>query len=445
MKRQSPSLKQSGHNILAPLPDGDWIVINPLAQNADVMSPAEARGLAEQEYKDVETLQGRGYVVDPEEEAKRFRRAYLDFIRRRDNEEIQLFFVPGYGCNFACDYCYQESYETNGGANIDVVDAFLAYVDTAFAGKQKYVTLFGGEPLLPGASRRATLSRLVEGLRQRHIDLAVVTNGYHLKSYLPVLTTAHIREIQITLDGVAKTHDARRPLHGGGRTFDRVVAAVNACLNAELNVNLRVVLDRNNLNGLVDLAAFAQHQGWTASPHFKTQLGRNYELHTCPAHPERLYSRLELYQALHGLYKEHPDLLDFHRPDFSVSRGLIESGTLPGPVFDACPGAKTEWAFDATGKIFACTATVGKPGEELGRFYPTVELNDDAVEQWESRDVLSIEACRNCPTQLICGGGCAAMARNRTGRLSETDCRPVPEMIALGVDLYRGHERTTNV
>ena len=52
---------------------------------------------------------------------------------------------------------------------------------------------------------------------------------------------------------------------------------------------------------------------------------------------------------------------------------------MPSPVFDACPGAKSEWAFDYTGRIYSCTATVGKTEESLGRFFPSVQLDDDAM------------------------------------------------------------------
>ena len=52
-------------------------------------------------------LIGKGYVVDAAEEAQRYKRAYLDFVESRDSDEVQLFYVPNYSCNFNCSYCYQ--------------------------------------------------------------------------------------------------------------------------------------------------------------------------------------------------------------------------------------------------------------------------------------------------------------------------------------------------
>jgi uncharacterized protein len=169
---------------------------------------------------------------------------------------------------------------------------------------------------------------------------------------------------------------------------------------------------------------------------FKTQLGRNYELHSCRVGNEKLFSRLDLYEKVYEIVKEFPLFLEFHKPAFSVSRFLYENGELPAPLFDSCPGTKTEWAFDYMGNIYACTAAVGKKGEELGTFYPSVFLNLYAVEKWEDRDVTSIPKCRDCSVQLACGGGCASVAKNKTGDILNPDCRPIKELLGMGISIY---------
>jgi uncharacterized protein len=136
------------------------------------------------------------------------------------------------------------------------------------------------------------------------------------------------------------------------------------------------------------------------------------------------------------MLKIHPEIMEFHRPAFSISKFLFDEGELPDPLFDSCPGTKTEWAFDYTGKIYSCTATVGKAGEELGTFYPELELDSDQIEEWESRDVLAIPECKTCNLRLACGGGCASVARNQYGELHKPDCRPVEELISLGIAHY---------
>ena len=100
--------------------------------------------------------------------------------------------------------------------------------------------------------------------------------------------------------------------------------------------------------------------------------------------------------------------MNFYKPAFSISKFLFENGELPEPLFDSCPGGKSEWAFDYTGNIYSCTATVGKNDESLGTFYPEVKTKDDIIRNWENRDVTAIEECKSCNLQLACGGGCAS-------------------------------------
>ena len=197
-----------------------------------------------------------------------------------------------------------------------------------------------------------------------------------------------------------------------------------------------MVIDKENIDDLPEMAQFAIDKGWTKNELFKTQLGRNYELHHCQVTSEKLFSRISLYETIYQQVKQHPHILEFYKPAYSISKFLFENGSLPDPLFDACPACKTEWAFDYTGHIFSCTATVGKADESLGTFYPDVSRKDEMIAVWENRDVTAISECFTCSMQLACGGGCGSVAKNRTGDVCSTDCRPVKELLELGFSAY---------
>lgn len=431
-------MQPSKHNILTKIQGGSrWLLVNLLSGQADLLSEADGKQLAEGQPRDREALAAKGYLVDPVDEERRYRDAYLNFLESRDTDEVQIFYVPSYVCNFGCSYCFQDEYAPPpGGDGETVARAFFSYIDDTFKDRPKYVTLFGGEPLLPTPTARRLVDLMVDETVARGLDLAVITNGYSLASYVDTLRRGRIREVQVTLDGPPKIHDARRYLKGGGETFHNVVAGVDACLAAGLPVNLRSVLDRSNVESFAELAHFAIDRGWTEHPGFKTQIGRNYELHQCQSDRARLYSRLDLFQDLHRLIERDPEILRFHKPAFSIARFLFERGELPAPLFDSCPACKTEWALDYTGRIYSCTATVGKQGEVLGTFWPERQLDGGQVQDWENRDVLAIDKCSTCSSQLACGGGCGAVAKNWSGRIDAADCRPVKELLSLGASVY---------
>lgn len=435
----------SKHNIFSNIRDSDnYFIVNPLSGNADILNASDAEklemirdGKEISDQKFIDELTEKGYLAEEASEKILYKSKYLDFIDSREKDEIQIFFVTNYSCNFACSYCYQDQYNNKGNElNHEIIDAFFDYLLREFAGRKKYITLFGGEPLLGSPRQKELISYFAGKSADAGLELSFVTNGYSLEEYIEILSKVKIREIQVTLDGTEATHNSRRYLKGGDGTFDRIVKGIDAALENKTEINLRMVIDKENINNLPDLAHFAIEKGWTKSRYFKTQIGRNYELHHCQSAPDKLFDRISLYVSLYELVKKYPHIIEFYKPAYSISKFLAEQGELPDPLFDACPACKTEWAFDYTGKIYSCTATVGKADELLGTFYPNVTRRDELIEQWEQRDVTAIGECLECPVQLACGGGCGAVAKNRTGNICTTDCRPVKELLELGFSAY---------
>lgn len=442
-------MRYSRHNIFSKIRDSEsYFILNLLTGNADILGPEEAGKLesirnGEKIYDEefAGELTEKGYLVDEDEEIRLYRSRYLDFIDSRDKDEIQIFFVTNYSCNFACIYCYQDQY-TNPHLELtsEIIDAFFNYIQREFAGRKKYITVFGGEPLLSSPKQKELIKYLLKKSVEENLEVSFVTNGYSLEEYSEMLKAGKIREVQVTLDGTEAVHNNRRFLKGGDGTFIKIVRGIDLCLANAIDINLRMVTDRENIGNLPDLAQFAINKGWTKSPYFKTQIGRNYELHHCQSAPDKLFDRVSLYESIYKLTKEHTHILDFHKPAYSVAKFLSENGELPDPLFDSCPACKTEWAFDYTGQIYSCTATVGKTDESLGSFYPLVTRKSEIIDQWENRDITSIPECKECSVQLACGGGCGSVAKNRTGQICTTDCRPVMKLLELGFSAYIENE-----
>jgi uncharacterized protein len=438
-------MKYSRFNIFSRIRDSEkYFIVNLLSGNADILDSNDAikleaiiRGEDPSDPDFMTELAEKGYITDEVREAREYRNKYLDFTDSRENDEVQLFFVTNYSCNFACSYCYQDQYRNDENSYDDeVIDAFFSYIRKEFGSRRKYITIFGGEPLLGSSRQMQKIGYIVEKTNEAGLSLCFVTNGYYLKDYMPILSKGSIREIQVTLDGTGPVHDSRRFLKGGGGTFEKIVEGIDSCLEAGIDVNLRVVIDKENIVNLPEFAQFAIDKGWTRNFHFKTQIGRNYELHHCQSSPEKLFDRFSLYESIFEIIEKHPHVQEFYKPAYSISKYLAEIGELPEPLFDSCPACKTEWAFDFTGKIYSCTATVGKSDELLGTFYPEVALNRSLVEQWQERDIFSIPECRECNAGLACGGGCGSVAKNRTGKICSADCRPVKELMEIGFKAY---------
>lgn len=446
-------MRLSRSAILAPIPGRpDALLVQPLTGQVALLDADTAAGLARlgaggapPATLPLDALRDAGFVVaDDEEDRRLLARAYAGYLRDLDRTPTQLLFVPTLGCNLRCTYCYQETLdpEGHGLASQGTIDAFFAYVDRYHADEPvaPYVTLFGGEPLVDTPAHHDRVGRVLAGAERRGLGVAVVTNGHDLRAFVPALAAARAREVQVTLDGPPELHDRRRP-HGSGRgTFAAIVRGIDALVEARVPVNLRVVVDRENLEALPALAAIAEERGWLDLPEarMKTQVGRNYELFGCASRQRRdqLFDRLELWARYVELAEREPRLLRFHRPRLHGIRHLADTGELPPPNFDACPAAKKEWAFAPDGGLYGCTATVGNPRYRLGRYTPVVDRDEAAIARWQGRSALTIPACQGCAVATVCGGGCGAVAAEATGDPGAPDCRPVAGLLGLGARLY---------
>ena len=426
-----------------------FAILNPISGSFDLMGEKEHTLLTsiaggrpvESEFTDY--LLERGYAYKNEyKQITAIDNAYKAFKDEIADSQVQLMLVPSYGCNLACTYCFQHGVDDRPVLiSRETVDAFFAYARDNFGDRKKkpFITLFGGEPLVNSPAQRQIIEYIVDRCVAEDYELAAVTNGYDFRGYADLLARAKIKEIQFTLDGSKPIHDSRRGTANHKGTFDRVVEGIEAAVSHGMPVNLRSVVDLENIRDLVNLAEFIEAKGWLDLPAtlFKTQIGRNYELFECYARPQHLMTQVELWGQFAALSKEYPILAKFHRPDFKGIRHVIETGEMPMATFDTCPAGKTEWVFDLNGDIFGCTASCGRDEFRLGKFWPEVELNETAIGTWQKRDVLAISKCQECSYNVICGGGCGVVAANHSqGEILAPDCRPVQDMLDLGINYY---------
>lgn len=427
----------------------EYAILNPISGSFDIMNENEHNKLmAIEKGEKVDTdfeayIIERGYVYNNlEDEARVIGTAYKDFEEEIDNSMVQLMLVPTYSCNLACTYCFQHGIDGRPTLiSKEVVDAFFDHARVNFQGKKQkpFITLFGGEPLINSPAQREIIEYIVDKCVTEDYELSAVTNGYDFVEYVDLLKKVKIKEIQFTLDGNKEIHDSRRATANKKGTFDKIIAGMELAVINKFPVNLRSVVDTANIKGMLNLAEFLDQKGWLDLPPelFKTQIGRNYELFECYAKPQHLMTQVKLWGEYASMSKEYPVLAKFHRPDFKGIRHLVDTGEMYMATFDTCPAAKTEWVFDLHGDIYGCTASCGREEYLLGKFWPKLELNNEAIETWQHRNVTTIPKCKSCKYDVLCGGGCGVVAANaNNGEIHSPDCRPIQELLELGVNHY---------
>ncbi len=430
----------------------DSILVNYLTSSIDLVEKEEEQELEQRlkhndwdGYKFLDYFLERGYIFqNEEEELEKIQEKYLEFSEEYEKTPMQLIFSTSFICNFACKYCFQEEYQ-NSKVVIDnsITDHFFSYINKKFQNEPQkpYITIFGGEPLLGGESYKKSLLYFLENSVKYKYPIAIVTNGYELINYVPEFKRlgVNIKEIQVTVDGDREHHNARRITKSGNPSFDRIMDGIELALQNGYRINIRSIVDKENINSLPALAQYVKDRGFLNYPKtlFESTLGRNYELHTCQK-SDKLYDRFHIWAEFFELAQEYPVLKEYHSPQFHGMRYLSENGDLPFPIFDGCPAGKKEWAFDIHGFVYGCTASVGVEKFKLGSYIdPNFPVNEQQILQWKTRDVLTIPECSNCAVSLSCGGGCGVLAYNEHGKIHSTNCRPVSELVGIGVEYYK--------
>lgn len=440
----------SQYNLILPMkenPKFPYAIMNSLSGGFDLVPQEDYEKLLAvkngEEVNDSEFtgyLQSRGYLYeDQAAENQRLLERWPEFNSALNETSPQVLLVTTYTCNLACPYCYQNGIKHKKNLiSKDVVDTFFSHLAKQFPDRKPFITLFGGEALNGSASQKEMIDYIVKEAARGGYAISAVTNGYDLKDYLDILQQAEIKEIQVTLDGPKSVHDQRRHTAGGQGSYDRIMEGLEAAIQRKIPINLRAVVDKTNFEDLVTLAEDLDSRGWLELPpqRFKTAIGRNYELFECYAAPQHLLSHAEHWAMFVELAEKFPILKKLHSPEFKGINHLVQTGELYLPSYDTCPACKTEWVFDLYGDIYGCTATTGQDEYKLGTFYPQYQIKEQEVKEWQERSVLTIPECKDCDVSLICGGGCGAIAKNRTGRVQGPDCRPIKEILSLGLNYY---------
>ncbi|MEE0873451.1 MAG: radical SAM protein [Ruminococcus sp.] len=156
-------------------------------------------------------------------------------------------------CNLRCAHCYQDDYSAfeSRDTMTDVLDQFQALLrEYRLRG---HINVTGGEPLT-----HPDLFWLLREISDRHISSGVLTNGTLVGLREARLFRAcGVDYVQISLDGLEKTHDAIR----GEGSYARALKGINALKAQGLFTSVSFTAQRGNLRDLPGLARVCEKAG----------------------------------------------------------------------------------------------------------------------------------------------------------------------------------------
>lgn len=399
-------------------------------------------------------LRERGFLFDSAaDEDEAFVQACLpgwdEYLRTAPREYT---FAVNAHCNFNCPYCFEsESLRAKKLALTEAqVDAAFAVIDRDLAegsfARRPNINLFGGEPLLPAS--KPLLEHLLGRLVERGFKATIQTNGYHLETFLDLLLAKQdaLGTIQVTLDGPPGHHDQRRVLKGGGATFARIVQGLDAvaAAPASFSVQVRMNVDRENIDTLEEMARLYDERGWTRNRRFSfTAAPVNNRCGS--VNPAKLLGHHEIFERTFGLSK------DTRGGPFDVSNYKVLShlrqtlGTAAASADDAasatepkrfvprvihCASAALKYfLFHPDGRIYPCPELSGVTEHAIGTYAPTYEILAEKAAPWTNQATFVRDSCKACSISTLCGGGCLAGSLMHHGTPHRSFCEEASQVV----------------
>jgi mycofactocin biosynthetic radical S-adenosylmethionine protein MftC len=311
-----------------------------------------------------------------------------------------------YACNLACVHCLSSSGRRDP-RELTSAEA-VALIDEIAEMQIFYINVGGGEPTM-----RRDFYDLIDHAVSRRVGVKFSTNGTRIDAAAARrLAAMDYLDVQVSLDGVdADTNDRIR----GTGSYAAARRAMDELAAADFGAfKISVVVTRENVGQLDEMAALAQHYGAQLRLTRLRPSGRGADV-WASLHPTRAQGR-ELYRWL----------LD--RPDVLTGDSFFHLSALGSPLegLNLCGAGRVVCLIDPVGDVYACPFVIHDEflaGNVRDAGFATVWRDSELFASLRSPG--SAGACASCGSYDACRGGCMA-AKFFTG-LELTD--PDPECV----------------
>lgn len=163
-------------------------------------------------------------------------------------------------CNLHCSYCFRsEDNLYSQRAEFFPIELLRRVIDEAREAAQiTRVNFTGGEPTL-----HPQFGEVLKTVAAAGLQASFVTNGWHFERSWPALFANRkgVSHVAFSVDGIDReTHDRWR----GNGSFERLVRAFSRCYMAQLPFSIKIVIRRDLMDQLEQIAIFAARMGAAA-------------------------------------------------------------------------------------------------------------------------------------------------------------------------------------
>lgn len=138
-------------------------------------------------------------------------------------------------CNFRCFYCMpDENHDFSPASSLMQKNEIIQLAKTFVAEGVKKIRLTGGEPLV-----RKDAAEIISELGKLPVDLTMTTNGTRVREMLPVLISANVKHINVSLDTLQRE---KFTMITNRDAFHQVKSNIELLLQHKIQVKINMVV-----------------------------------------------------------------------------------------------------------------------------------------------------------------------------------------------------------
>ena len=364
-----------------------------------VVSDIENGVYNESKYDDklIEQMKRTNAIIDNDFDETEYIR-YARNLSKYDMTSLGLTIAPTLDCNFRCIYCFEN--HIHGVMNENVQNAVIDFIK-ARTQKLKNLSIcwFGGEPLLSKSIIRNLSKKIMEICKECGIyySASIISNASLIDdTVINDFKLFKIEDIQVTLDGTEKIHDARRKTVSGKSSFWKIVNNMKLLLENNITVSLRINIDNNNISFVDDLLKLLSNE-----PIFKERLVITFGKvsavsEVCKSVEKECLTTEQYANSLIELYRQ---VLGY---GFQKSLMVL----YPKPHFNYCSyDYANSYVIDPRGSIYKCWNHIGQKEKSCGSIMNKTMIPSKNFMKCVNRDII-LKECADCYFLPICAGGC---------------------------------------
>ena len=362
-------------------------------------------------FEEILTLQEQGFVVDADADEPKKYQYYYDKTRYDTTSKIlALCFIPTYGCNLACPYCYEGKNKSFKKIEQEDIDSILSFYKKKLQEGQKSspitqveILLYGGEPLMDLPSLEYFCQGIEEISKQYSIEVyfSMVSNLTLLNQKSIDLIRKYKILTQVSIDGTKEEHDTRRIYSNGLGTYNLIQENLAKLVNAGLKeyITLRLNIDSQNIESVAEIFENAKQYsndiyfGILSSYKNANEDFQNTCVNTnCPE---------SLLLNTHELYRK-------------INLPTPQKFGKKGPC---ALNSENKYIIDCYLNVYKCDLLVNHPECSVGKISKEGEFicNENFFKQM-SFSPCTIDKCTVCKFLPLCGGGCPATTYLNSGQ-----------------------------